>query len=272
MGILAVTKMRKYLQVIKSTVGEYVAYRLSFVLWRFRIVIQLLITYFLWWAIFSQKQTLFGYTQQAILTYILLSSLVRPIVMGTRTQEVGMLIVNGDLANFLLRPFRILSYFVSRDIADKFLNLCFAVFEVSVFLYILKPPLFLQVNVLTLLLTVLALGIGTVLFFYFSLLLSLFGFWTPDVWAPRFLSFVLTEFFAGMLFPLDILPKPLFTISQLLPFSYFIYFPLKVYLGELSQISLIQGISVGLIWILFFHLLYKLIWTKGIKVFTAVGR
>lgn len=264
--------MQKYLQIIKATVGEYVAYRLSFVLWRFRIVIQLLITYFLWWAIFSQKQTLFGYTQQTILTYILLSSLVRPLVMGTRTQEVGLLIVNGDLANFLLRPFRILSYFISRDIADKLLNLFFAMFEVSVFLYILKPPLFLQTNISALLLTVFALGIGTILFFYFSLLLSLFGFWTPDVWAPRFLSFVLTEFFAGMLFPLDILPKPLFALSQLLPFSYFIYFPLKVYLGELSNIFLIQGFTIGIIWIVLFHLLYTLVWMKGLKIFTAVGR
>ena len=270
--------MQKYLQIIKATAGEYMAYRLSFVLWRFRIVIQLLITYFLWWAIFSQpdlpagRQALFGYTQQTILTYILLSSLVRPLIMGTRTQEVGNLIVNGDLANFLLRPFRIVSYFISRDIADKLLNLFFAVFEVSVLLYILKPPLFLQTNASTLLLTVLALGIGTILFFYFSILLSLLGFWTPDVWAPRFLSFILTEFFAGMLFPLDILPKPLFVISQLLPFSYFIYFPLKVYLGELSGNVLVQGLSIGFIWIILFHLLYTFVWMKGLKVFTAVGR
>jgi len=254
------------------------AYRLSFVLWRFRIVIQLLITYFLWWAIFSQpdlpagRQALFGYTQQTILTYILLSSLVRPLIMGTRTQEVGNLIVNGDLANFLLRPFRIVSYFISRDIADKLLNLFFAVFEISAILYILKPPLFIQTNASTLLITILSLAVGTILFFYFSLLLSLLGFWTPDVWAPRFISFVLTEFFAGMLFPLDILPKPLFAISQLLPFSYFIYFPLKVYLGEFSGNLLVQGLSIGLIWIILFHVLYTFVWMKGLKVFTAVGR
>lgn len=264
--------MEKYLQVIKATVGEYMTYRLSFVLWRFRVVIQLLITYFLWFSIFAQNQTIFGYTQQTILTYILLGSLIRPLVMGTRTQEVGNLIVNGDLAHYLLRPVRMLSYFISRDIADKLLNIFFAVFEVSVLLYLLKPPIFLQTDILMLLLTILSLCIGTILFFYFSVLLSLLGFWTPDVWAPRFLSFVLIEFFTGMLFPLDILPQPLYAFSQLLPFSYFIYFPLKVYLGAMSQPFILQGFVIGMVWVVLFHFLYRSVWTKGIRVFTAVGR
>lgn len=207
---------------MKGTVEEYLVYRLSFFLWRVRMIMQILVVYFLWWALFKGHNTLFGYTQGMMLTYILLSSIVRPFCMGTRTQEVGSLINEGDLSNFLLRPVNFLRYYVFRDLADKMLNIIFATIEVSILFIILKPPVFLQPNLLVLFFTAVALFIGASLFFYFSIMISYLAFWTPDVWAPRFLSFVFAEFFTGMLFPLDILPKPLFILSNYLPFSYFI--------------------------------------------------
>ena len=75
--------MHPYLQIIKGTIDEYATYRLSFILWRVRLVVQLLVVYFMWWALFAGHNTLFGYSQGAMLTYVLFSSFVRPFVMGT---------------------------------------------------------------------------------------------------------------------------------------------------------------------------------------------
>lgn len=247
-------------------------YRLSFVLWRVRMVMQILVVYFLWWAIFRGHNLLFGYTQGMMLTYILLSSIVRPFSMGTRTQEVGYLINEGDLSNYLIRPVNFIRVYMSRDIADKALNVIFAAVEVTLLYFILKPPIYLQTNVVLLVFTGVALIIGAILFFYFSMMLSYLAFWTPDVWAPRFLSFVLIEFFAGMLFPLDILPKYLFNLSNALPFSYFIYFPLKVYLGQLNFQAVVTGLTVGIVWIFGFKMLSDIMWKKGLQVYTAEGR
>lgn len=264
--------MKKYLQIIKDTWAEYMTYRLSFLLWRFRVVIQLLAVYFLWWAIFSEHPVLFGYSQSMILTYILLTSIARPFVMGTRTQEVGEIIVNGDLSNFLLRPIHFIRYYASRDVADKALNLFFAFFEFTIIFLLLRPPIFIQTNGLVLVGTIAALSLGMILFFYFSMIFSYLGFWTTDVWAPRFLSFVFAEFFTGALFPLDILPRPLYLLSQSLPFSYFIYFPLKVYLGQLRFVSVLQGMGIGVIWIIVLKGLLDVLWKKGLHSYTAQGR
>lgn len=257
---------------MKGTVAEYMIYRLNFVLWRVRVVMQLLVTYFLWWAIFSERQDFFGYTQSMILTYILLSSLVRTIVLGTTTMEIGNVINQGDLSNYLIRPIKFLRFYLAQDVADKLLNLSFAVIEVTVLFLILRPQIFIQTNPMYLILTMLAIVIATVLYFYFSFLLGLLGFWTPDIWAPRFLSFVIMEFFAGGLFPLDILPKPLFLVSQSLPFFYFIYFPLKVYLGQLSMPVIAQGLLVGGFWVGGLWLVSNFTWKKGLRVYTAEGR
>ncbi len=264
--------MKKYLQIIKDTWAEYMTYRLSFLLWRFRLVIQLLVVYFLWSAIFSEHAVLFGYTQSMMLTYILLTSIVRPFVMATRTQEVGEIINNGDLSNYLLRPISFIRYLVSRDIADKAMNLFFAFFELTIIFLLLRPPVFVQMNGLVLVETVAALALGIILFFQFSMIFSYLGFWTSDVWAPRFLSFVFAEFFTGALFPLDILPGPLYRLSQSLPFSYFIYFPLKVYLGQLPFVLVLQGLGIGLFWMFIQKILLDTLWKKGLRSYTAQGR
>ncbi len=264
--------MGAYFQIIKGTIEEYATYRLSFILWRVRLVVQLLVVYFMWWAIFSEHKELFGYTQGAVLTYVLFSSFVRPFVMGTRTQEVAEYIRSGSLSNYLVRPMRFLWFCLSRDIADKLLNVFFAVFEIIILYLLLRPPLMIQTNVVIILLAFVALIMGMILFFYFSLLLSYMGFWTPDVWAPRFLSFVFAEFFTGALFPLDILPAPLYLLSQSLPFFYFIYFPLKVYLGQLSSLAIIQGFFVGLLWTVGLWGFARIVWTQGLRAYTAEGK
>jgi ABC-2 type transport system permease protein len=98
------------------------------------------------------------------------------------------------------------------------------------------------------------------------------GFWTQDVWAPQFLSFVIMEFLAGSIFPLDILPKALFLISKSLPFYYFMYFPLGVYLGKIAGWDLVTGFAGVFLWIGIFVLAVRLMWRRGLRVYTAEGR
>ncbi len=247
-------------------------YRLNFVLWRVRWVIQRLVIYFLWWAIFSQRDEIFGYTQSTMLTYILLSNIIGTIVLGTTTMSIGNMINSGELSNFLIRPISFFRYFIARDVGDKLMNLSFSVVEVILLFILLRPPVVLPIEPLLWLWFLLAVFIGIVIYFLFSFLLGLLGFWSADIWAPRFLSFVIMEFFAGGLFPLDILPQPIYALSRQLPFPYFIYFPLKVLLGQLSMVAMMQGIITGLLWCLGFFYLVRVLWQKGLRVYTAEGR
>ncbi len=264
--------MKQYLQIIKNTWAEMMMYRLNFVLWRVRWVVQRLVVYFLWWAIFAGRQEVFGYSQSMILTYVLLGNIVGTFVLGTTTMDIGGVINQGNLSNFLIRPINFFRYYLARDIGDKLLNLVFAVVEIALLVFLLRPPVFLQSNIWYILLSVVAIGVAAFLYFFFSLLLGFFGFWSADVWAPRFLSFVIMEFFAGGLFPLDILPQPLFHFARSLPFFYFIYFPIKVYLGQLSLTSVMQGLVTGLVWVGGLWYIARLVWKKGLRVYTAEGK
>lgn len=264
--------MKKYLQIVKDTWAQYMVYRLNFVMWRVRQVCQMLVTYFLWWAIFSSRNEFFGYTQSMILTYVLLTSVARTVVLGTTTMEIGDLINQGNLSNFLVKPMPFFRYYAARDIADKALNMAFAVVELVLLFILLRPPVFIQHNLVLIALALLATAVAAVLYFFFSMILGFLGFWTPDVWGVRFISFVVMEFFAGGLFPLDILPQPLFVLSQSLPFFYFVYFPLKIYLGQLSAASIATGLTIAGIWTIGLAFFASLVWQRGLRVYTAEGK
>lgn len=264
--------MNKYLRIIGITWAEMLEYRLNFVLWRVRWVLQRLVVYFLWRALFSSGEAFFGYSQSMILTYVLLTNVVATFVTGTRTMEVGNIIRQGDLSNILIRPINFFSLFIARDTADKLLNLLFGIGEVAILIFLLRPQVYLQMSLSVLTLAIVAAALGVVIFFYFSLLISFLAFWLPDVWAPRFLSFVIMEFFTGALFPLDILPKPIYTLAQFLPFQYFMYFPTKLYLGGMTTTQLVTGMAVGLVWAVGLGYLAHVVWQRGLRVYTSEGR
>lgn len=264
--------MNKYLQIIKNTIAEYLAYRLNFVLWRFRMVVRLLVVYFLWQAIFSDTTQAFGYAKSQIITYIIFSQIVSTLVIATRTQDVGSEIQEGNLTNFLLRPISYFSFLLSRDAADKLLNIGFAIIEVFVFILLMHPAMFWQTNLPVIALSVTAALISMAVYFCISLILSFTGFWTQESWAPRFLFFIISDFFSGGLFPLDILPKPVYQALSFLPFPYILFFPLKIYLGQLQTKDIIFGFVVSILWVGILIYLVKYIWQKGLRLYTAEGR
>jgi len=130
-------------------------YRFNFMMWRIRNVMQLLTVYYLWLAVTPQNGQIFGYSRPLILTYVLGASLIGSIVFSTRTQEMGDNINNGELSQFLIKPLKYLGYWFARDIGDKLFNISFSVAELIIVYFILRPTIFLQSHITTLLLTVL---------------------------------------------------------------------------------------------------------------------
>lgn len=264
--------MKKYYLVARNTWDEILSYRINFALWRLRTIIGLLISYFLWTSVMPDKGTLFGYTKDLMVTYVLVAPLIYSIIFSTRTHEMAENINNGDLSLFLTKPFGYFKYWFSRDFGDKAMNISFCIVEFLLFILILRPNIFIQSNPAYLALFFASLIMGIVLHFFIGSLMSMIGFWSPEVWAPRFIFYTLVSFFAGSMFPLDILPEPLFNILKLLPFTYLQYFPIKIYLGQLSLFEVFQGFSITLFWIFITYFALKIVWNKGLKMYTASGR
>ncbi len=263
--------LKKYYFIAKNTWDEILSYRANFILWRIRSFLGMLIGYFLWTSIMPQEGTLFGYSKQTMVTYVLVAPIVFSIVFSTRTHEISENINSGGLSFFLSKPVGYFKYWFARDLGDKAMNISFSVCEFLLFVLIVKPDIFLQTNPYYMHFFLLSLLLAIVLMFFIGSLMSMVGFWSPEVWAPRFIFYTLVSFLAGSLFPLDILPGNIYEILKFLPFAYLQYFPIKIYLGQVSLGEIISGFGITLAWIGITYLSLRGAWNKGIRIFTASG-
>ena len=267
-------RQNKYWQIARIYLQNGLVYRLNFAMWRVRSFIQLLALYLLWNAVSQGSAQVLSYTQQAVLTYVLGASIIRNLVLNTRTADIQGEISSGDLNNHLIKPYNYFLNWISRDAADKSLNLVFSFFELILVFLLFKPPVFIQTNLEVWVLFFTSLLLATILFFIISTVISMTTFWFYQFngWAQRFLVIVLVESFAGGLFPLDLLPTQFAKLIQLMPTSYLVYFPLQIYLGRIDPKTAIEGFAITLVWITIFSVVAKYLWHRGLKTYGAYGR
>lgn len=265
--------MRKYWAVFNVSWQNGFVYRLNFILWRVRSVIVILTVYFLWEAIFRDNQVVFGFERSQILTYVFLALILRSLVLGVRSIDVGGEISDGRLTNFLIKPINYHAYWFTRDLADKVLNIFFSVGEVAVLYYLLRPPVYIQGDLSILFLFIVAVVLAVLLNFILGSIASYTTFWTPgNTWGFWFVYLVIQELLGGVLFPLDILPEAFYQLVMLLPFPYLLFFPAKVYLGQLDTSAVVWGLAVCLAWVFVLRIVLDREWARGLRIYFAEGR
>ncbi|MBI3443187.1 ABC-2 family transporter protein [Candidatus Woesebacteria bacterium] len=267
--------MNKYLQIFKISFEQEFVYRLNFIMWRVRNVLQIFLIFFLWDTVFSDPgRTLFGYDRAKILTYVFGILIVKALVLSARAVDVAGDIARGDLSNYLLKPISYFKYWFTRDISSKALNIIFAAVEFVLLYLVLKPPFFFQTNPQTLIIFLLAIAVAVFIYFNLLFIVSTIPFWAPELgWGGHFLvTVIIVEFLSGALFPTNILPANVQSIVLLTPFPYLIYFPVEVYLGNITGAAMIKGFYVGLVWVFALWVFMKYLWQKGLKVYESVGR
>lgn len=262
--------MKKYLSIFTITLQEIFAYRLNMLMWRIRQIFVFLIPFFLWKSVLGQGGEIYGYAFPAIMTYLFGTTILRSLVMGSRTIDLGWMINSGNLTIPLMRPFNFFNFLFIRDLADKLFNLSFIIFEIPLILLIFHPPVFIQTNLITLITAIISIALAVLIYFYINIIFGSIAFWSRDIWAPRFMLMVIMEFATGALFPLDMLPKFWQQIIYFTPFPYLLFVPLKIYLG--SDPSLIVHLIAAIFWVIVLGLITNLIWKKGIKSYEAEGR
>lgn len=267
--------MKKYLTLFKISFEQEFVYRLNFIMWRVRNVLQIFIVFFLWDTVFSGGNVqLFGYDRSTILTYVFGLILVRAFVLSARAVDVAGEISRGELLNYLVKPLNYFRYWLTRDLSSKALNISFAIVESLVLYLLLKPPFFIQTNPLLIVAFIVSVILAMLIYFVILFMTSSVPFWYPEAaWGAHFLvTTIFIEFMTGAMFPLDILPAKLQSILELTPFPYLIFFPLQVYLGKVPAFDIAKGIVISAVWLVILYLLMRTIWRKGIKAYQAYGR
>ena len=202
----------------------------------------------------------------------MLAAVLQSVVLASRSIDLASGYQLGELSNIIIRPISNLWYWLSRDAADKALNLIFSAVEIFCWLFYYVrhwPGLTLPHSAISLLLI---LPLSTLLYYFINYLFGLTGFWTNEVWAPRFLLMVVLQFLAGLMFPLDVLPQK----SRVWPcgrlFRIWFIFLAQVILGKTGNMGIINGLAATAVWTIIFGILVEMVWRKGLRVYGAEGR
>lgn len=263
--------MKKYWELFRVTVEQYFVYRVNFVLWRFRVVLNLILIYSLWSAIYLNQREIVGYSQTQMLTYVLLISFLSDFVLSSKIHELSAEILTGDIINRLLKPWKFFGYLLTKEVADKSINISFSVIEIIALLLLLKPQIAPIPDISAIVVMIIHVCIGLAISFFMSFCISLFAFWSAEIWAPRFIYFILVFVLAGNYFPLDILPEPFYNALLFTPFPYFIFIPAQIYIKGLENYNFLY-LGIGLLWVLISYLCAKWLWKKGVKQYSFYGR
>lgn len=266
--------MKVFSQLLKTSIIEYSIYRVNFLLWRFRTILNFLIVFFLWKSVYSNNNLLLGYTPSKIQTYIFVSAFITSIVMSTRVENLAGEIINGDIIGYIIRPYSILKIYIVKDIVDKLLNTFLSLIEIITLYILLKPNIVLSCDIFTMIVFLYFVLIGIIISFCINSLLSFIGFWSNEVWAPKFIFHIIITFVSGSYFPLNMLPTILYNFLLLTPFPYLFFIPSLVLLNGANTMFLNtpQVFFIPLIWVLFLTYLCKSIWSIGMKNYSFYGR
>ena len=263
--------MKKYLTLLKLSWQNGLVYRTSLVMWRLRQFLSTLMSLTVWAVIFESNNQAFNYTQSSMTTYIFLIAFLQSFVLASALLGLAGRVYSGEISNHLLKPINIFTYLATEELADKLKNVGFLLLE-TLILFLIFKPIILVPSISILLIFLCWSLLAVVLNFCITLIFGSFGFWSPNTWGPRFLFFMILNFTAGKLFPLDILPKIIQNILYFTPFPYLSFVQIQLFLGKYETQEIILHTSKLVFWILILGTISLQLWKKGLRNYDSAGR
>jgi len=226
-----------------------------------------------WRAAFTYKTEIAGYTVTSMFVYYLLVMFIRSIVFTHPDETLQREIATGKIASFYLtRPANVLILKFFFELAYKVLRLAFLL-PVVIFFLLFYPASLGNLNLLpiNILYFFFFIAFTFVLSFLLKLIIGLSAFWFNEIgWLADLADFFVL-LFGGTLFPLEFLPKSLYTFSLFLPFRFEVFVPTQIFLGRIKSIDIFGTFMVQLGWIVLFLFLAYWLWKRGIKIYSTYG-
>ena len=266
--------MNKYLHVINIGLQNTLVYRVNFLFRAAFGLIPLMATIFLWRTVYAGKEdpTVAGYTLAGMISYYLLVTVVDALTGVTEDDwQIAADIKDGNINQFLLKPMDYMGYRLCLFLSGRLIYMAVAVFPVGLFVLAQREYFVAPASLELFLLFLGSMFLTALLQFFMSYTMAMLAFWVLEVSTFIFILFALEYVAGGHLFPIDILPPILAEVLSFTPFPSQLFFPVSVYLGRVEGFELWRGFAIQCFWTVFFFLLARWIFGRGIRKYTAVG-
>ncbi len=265
--------MAVYKQVFLLGLKKSYRYKVNFYVGLISFFFPLLIQYYLWTGLFkaSGSSTVFGYTLYQMLFYAVAACLVTKVVSPGFAFAINEDIKNGGLAKFLVRPVSYYGYSMANYLGEKTgVVLCSSLLFVAL-CGVWSFGKLVPITMVQLLLFFFAVAGAIVLNFMIYYGISGLGFWMTDASGAVYITILMGKIISGGIFPLDIFGTGIQRALAMLPFPYTGYFPISILCYNPTAEEIAEGFVIQAVWIVVCFVLMKLVWSRGLKKYTAVG-
>lgn len=263
--------MRKYWEVAKLLFKAQLAWRASIAFNMLFTVLKILFAVIVWGAIFETRDTVGGFTLQAMLTYYVLSSFFSQLDMsGDVSGEVSGRIRNGTFSRFMVLPIHVEGYFHAQNVGAAALYMLFNLAAAAAWTLMFRIEFTLTRDA-GLILGALALeGMGLIFMVQLNFFLGVLTFRLEEIGTFLMIKNNLIAFATGSLVPLTLLPAAVTRVLSWTPFYYVTYLPSMLLLGRNAQ-ELGMGLAVLGLWMLAFLLINHTTYESMRRRYDGVG-
>ena len=268
----------------RVSLEERMVYRGDFVLGIMMRFLPFATQVFLYWAIFETLQSsqspdgrltgeIGGFTFYDLIAYLLLVTVTRAFSsMPGLTSGIATSVRNGEIKKYLIQPIDMIGFLLVQRVAHKLVYYVVAFLPFAFWFFLFRDCFTNGIPDAGVCgLYVLSLALSFLLGFFLETCMGLIAFWYLEVTSLTFIYMLLNFFLSGHMFPLTWLPDGFDWAVKALPFQYLAYFPAMVFLGKISGPELYWGIAVQIAWVVFFMVLSRWLWHRGVKRYSGFG-
>jgi ABC-2 type transport system permease protein len=261
--------MRAAWRKVKALSGAHIAlwteYRAELYLWALAGILPLIMLG-VWAEVSAQAE--FALEPIEFVRYFIAVFLVRQLTVVWVIWEFEELVVHGRLSPLLLQPYDPFWRFLIGHLTERLTRLPFSLGILGL-CFALYPSAFWLPDPTSAVLALLALIASFIVRFLIQYAFSMLSFWSERASSIEEAWLLLYMFFSGMLAPLDVYPEPVRRFAELTPFPYLVYFPAQLLMGK--PVPLLRATLVLLAWGLGAFILYRFLWKRGLKRYSAMG-
>ena len=267
------TTLNKYRAAFLVGLQSNLVYRMNFAVRGFFSFFHLIVVFILWGAAYAGNTGIGGFNFGQTFTYFV-ALIVVQFMIGAFNEDyqISEEIRNGLINQFLLKPVNYFAYRFSIYVSARLVSGLLILVPLLVTYPLMKGYLVLPAEGWRLVLGLPALLMSALIQFGIAYCFGLLSFWFLEIQGFVVLSMALESVLGGQIFPLDLLPDWLFKLSQYLPYYYQMYFPVAIFTGRLSDpAAIITGLGIQAGWVVVILALGQFLWSRGLRLHTAVG-
>lgn len=262
--------MHRYATLVRTAWLVDVQYRAAILIWLFWGLIEPLISLGLWWSIAGAGEVA-GYDRGDFARYFFAILLVNQLTMAWDAWYLDGWIRGGELNFRLTRPLAPVHEAIADNLAYKAraATIVLAGWGLAAWFW---PDVRIPFEPARWAAAALAVMLAAAIRFLNGYAIGLLAFWTTRATAVVQVQYGVSMFLAGRLAPLALLPPAVATAATWTWFPWMLAFPAEVVTGRVDLgLPYLGGLALQAAWAIVWWSVYRLVWSRGLRHYGAVG-